>query len=281
MHPILFRLPGGHAIYSYGVMLGLSIVLGWVISRGLAERKDGFPEALTGPLYVVTIASALLGARLLYVLTNLDRFDSLASVFAFSDGGLVAYGGFLGGFLGSWAYCRLRGLSILAWGDAAVPSMSSGLCITRLGCFLYGCDFGQPYDGRLAVRFPPGSPAYNQQRLEGLLPEHAASSLPVHPTQLYESAVGLVLFLFLMWVWSRRKRRGEVMIAFTMAYGALRFALELVRGDGQRGAALGLSTSQLIAIATSIAAGALWLRLRAAPVPAPVPPTPRRRRKRG
>jgi len=273
MHPILLRLPGGIPIYSYGVMLGLSIVLGSFISRGLAEKRDGFDPSLTGWLYATTIGSALFGARLLYVLTNLDRFDQLGEFFKLTDGGLVAYGGFLGGFFGSWAYCKYHRLSILAWGDAATPSMSSGLFLTRLGCLMYGCDYGQPSNVPWAITFPPGSPCYNHQRMDGLLPEHALSSLPVHPTQLYESAVGLILFAFLMWVWSRRKRRGEVMIAFTLGYGVLRFLLEILRGDDQRGGAGGLSTSQIIAIVTAAAAAVLWVRLRSMPAPAVVPST--------
>jgi phosphatidylglycerol---prolipoprotein diacylglyceryl transferase len=270
LHPVLFRLPFGVPVYSYGVMLGLSILLGWYISRTLSERRDGFPPSLTGALYVTTIASAIAGARLLYVLTNLERFDAFGDVFRLNQGGLVAYGGFLGGFFGSWIYCRVHGLSILAWGDAATPSMSSGLFLTRIGCLLYGCDYGQPWNGAWAITFPPGSPCYNQQRVEGLLPEHASRSLPVHPTQIYESAVGLVLFLFLMWVWSRRKHRGEVMLAFTMGYGALRFLLETVRGDDQRGAVAGLSTSQIIAVVTSLLAAFAWVWLRRRPAGAPM-----------
>jgi phosphatidylglycerol:prolipoprotein diacylglycerol transferase len=277
MHPILLRLPGGIPIYSYGVMLGLSIVLGSFISRGLAEKRDGFDPALTGWLYATTIGSALFGARLLYVLTNLDRFDQLGDFFKLTDGGLVAYGGFLGGFFGSWAYCARHKLSILAWGDAATPSMSAGLFLTRIGCLLYGCDYGQPTNVPWAITFPAGSPCYNHQRQDGLLPEHALRSLPVHPTQLYESAVGLALFVFLMWVWSRRKRRGEVMVAFTLGYGVLRFLLELLRGDDQRGAAAGLSTSQIIALVTSAAAAALWVRMRSGATPVLAPAAPEAR----
>ncbi|MEO6954952.1 MAG: prolipoprotein diacylglyceryl transferase [Polyangia bacterium] len=262
MYPVLFRLPGGHPIYSYGAMLGLSICVGYFVSSALAERHDGFPDKGSGWLYAVTIASAIVGSRVLYIVTNLDRFSGFLSILRFSDGGLVAYGGFLGGFVGGWAYCRAHRLSILAWGDAAVPSMALGLGITRIGCFLYGCDYGQPWRGPWAITFPFESPAYNYQRLEGLLPEHALRSLPVHPSQLYESLVGFLLFGFTMWVWSRRRQRGEVLVAFTMGYGALRFCLELVRGDDQRGGLWGLSTSQFIGIVTFVAAGILWAWLR-------------------
>jgi len=79
-----------------------------------------------------------------------------------------------------------------------------------------------------------------------------------------------LLFVFLLWVWSRRTRRGEVMVAFTMGYGFLRFLLELLRGDGQRGGLFGLSTSQIIGALTFFAAGVLWLWMRRTPVVVPV-----------
>ncbi len=285
MHPILLRLPFDLPVYSYGVMLGLSILAGWFISRWFAERKDGFDPALTSTLYMTTIVSAIVGARLLYVLTNLERFDSFADLFKLNQGGLVAYGGFIGGYVGSAIYCRAHKLSILAWADAAVPSLGSGLFLTRIGCLLYGCDYGQPSSGPLAITFPAGSPCYNEQRMAGLLPEHALRSLPVHPTQLYESAVGLLLFGLTLWVWSRRKRRGEVFIAFTMGYGVLRFLLELLRGDTQRGGLFGFSTSQIIGVVTFLVAGVLWIVLRRRPPLAPVSvsviPPPRGKAKRG
>lgn len=243
-------------------MLALSICIGYFVSTALAEQRDGFPLDRTGWLCIVTLAAALLGSRLLYLVTNLGRFPDVGSMLRFSDGGLAAYGGFLGGFLGGWTFCRADGHSILAWGDAAVPSLALGLGLTRIGCLLHGCDFGRPWRGPWAITFPAGSPAYDHQRLEGLLPEHALRSMPVHPSQLYESLVGFLLFGFTMWVWRRRRRRGEVLVAFTMGYGALRFCLEILRDDDQRGGLCGLSTSQIIGAVTFVAAGVLWAWLR-------------------
>ena len=86
-------------IYSYGVMLGLSLVVGWYLTLGLAER-DGLPKETMANYYVVTAIAAVVGSRVLYILTNLDEFDTFGSMFAMRRGGLVAYGGFLGGFVG-------------------------------------------------------------------------------------------------------------------------------------------------------------------------------------
>jgi phosphatidylglycerol:prolipoprotein diacylglycerol transferase len=130
--------------------------------------------------------------------------------------------------------------------------------ITRLGCLMYGCDFGKLFDGKWSIVFPAGSPAYNQQRMEGLLPPGALHSLPVHPTQLYESLNGLVLLGILFLVRRYRRFSGEMFVAFTMGYAVLRYWVEVLRADEQRGNIGPLSTSQFIGVAT-FTAGALLL----------------------
>ena len=155
MHPILFKIPLPHwklpmvgelhafPIYAYGVMLGLSLVVGWYISLGIA-KSDGLPRETMANNYVFTAICAIVGSRLLYIVTNLDEFKTWKDMLAIRSGGLVAYGGFLGGFLGSWWFCARRKIRLLAWADAAVPSLASGLFFTRIGCYLFGCDFGKP-----------------------------------------------------------------------------------------------------------------------------------------
>ena len=63
--------------------------------------------------------------------------------FSSTHRGLVAYGGFIGGLIGSWAFLAPKKIRLLAWADDAVPSLASGLLITRIGCYLFGCDFGK------------------------------------------------------------------------------------------------------------------------------------------
>ena len=131
-------------------MLGMSLVVGWYLTLPLAE-KDGLPKETMANCYVVTALAALAGSRVLYVVTNLDEFKSVWDLFALRNGGLVAYGGFIGGLLGSWAFLAPKRIRLLAWADDAVPSLASGLLITRIGCYLFGCDFGK--------RLPDGAPA--------------------------------------------------------------------------------------------------------------------------
>ena len=130
-------------IYSYGAMLCASIVVGWFLSLALGAR-DGLPRELLANCYFITAIAALVGSRLLYLLTNWSEFHGLFDVLAVRRGGLVAYGGFIGGFAGSFWYLRRRGVALLPWADVAVPSLASGLLLTRIGCYLFGCDFGKP-----------------------------------------------------------------------------------------------------------------------------------------
>jgi phosphatidylglycerol:prolipoprotein diacylglycerol transferase len=243
-------------IYAYGVMLGLSLVVGWYLTLPLAER-DGLPKETMANCYVVTALAAVAGSRVLYVVTNPDEFKSVADIFALRNGGLVAYGGFIGGLIGSWAFLSPKRIRLLAWADDAVPSLASGLLVTRIGCYLFGCDFGKRLpDGapgwlKSLGTFPhwdpgtlaagDGSPAfvrhleiYRGTPLEAEL-LHRNASFPVHPTQIYESLLGLALLLLLLWQRKHLRFRGQVFFLFVFAYGFARFLLELWRDDTERG----------------------------------------------
>lgn len=243
-------------IYSYGAMLGLSLVVGWYLTLTLAER-DGLPKEVMANCYVFTAFAAIAGARLLYVATNLEEFKTATDVFALGKGGFVAYGGFLGGFFGSWGYLSRFKIRLLPWADVAVPSLASGLLITRIGCYLFGCDFGKrlpdsapaflktigtfPHWASGTVAHGDGAPAY-LRHLDvfrgtelGATVVRNNASLPVHPTQVYESLVGLALLGLLLWQRKSLKFRGQVFLVFTFAYGTLRFLLEIIRDDAERG----------------------------------------------
>jgi prolipoprotein diacylglyceryl transferase len=266
MHPILFEIPtpgmfwgDSLPIYSYGVMLGTSMIAAWYLIMWLGER-EGFERETLANTFIVTAISAIVGARLLYIVTNPHEFESLGDAVNLRAGGLVAYGGFLGGFLGALAYLRHKKRSLLSFADVAAPTLAMGLMLTRVGCYLYGCDFGGPLgeDAPQWLRdigtFPhwendQGSPAWSHHVAEYDLAFDARYSLPVHPTQIYESLAGLALLGATLAMWRVRTFRGQVLLALAMLYGFWRFGIEYVRDDPERGAAFGFSTSQLISLA--------------------------------
>lgn len=266
MHPILFELPvpwgsGHQPVYAYGVMLGISLLVGWQIMMRLG-RKAELPASLLGDVYITAAISGVVGARLLYVLTNLDTFGAPGEWLDIRSGGLVAYGGFLGGCAGALVHLRLRHASFLAFADPAAPAIASGLFFTRIGCYLYGCDFGARLPagapGWLAKlgTFPhwsgiglEGSPAFLHHVNAYGLSRTAAASFPVHPTQLYEAALGLLLLGACQRVHAARKFAGQTLLVLTLGYSVSRFLLEYLRDDPERGELYGFSTSQLISLA--------------------------------
>ena len=301
MHPVLFQIPvAGWPIYSYGVMLGLSMIAGWYVSLALASR-DGLDREVMANAVVYSLIAALVGARLLYVVANPDHFQSFGDLLNVRQGGLVAYGGFLGGLLASWIYCRIKRIRLLAWADAAVPTLAIGLFVTRIGCFLYGCDFGRRVTDSdpawlraIAVEFPRwgdrfsgpgtdgggccaqemnGSPAFAHHVASFGLDPSAAASFPVVPTQLICSVNGLVALGVLLAIRRFRTFRGQMLLGFGIYYGVTRFLIEALRDDAQRGtvgpavfgplggAAGHLTTSQVIAVVTALASIAGWVYL--------------------
>ena len=283
MHPILFEIPihpviisllaaigfeSGNSlpIYSYGVMLGTSMILGWNIVMYFGKREAYFKdpkvnEDFLANAFIVCALSAILGARILYMITVPEEFESWTDIFALRRGGLVAYGGFLGGFFAAIAWVRAyKGVRLLQFADGAAPALGLGLGLTRIGCYLYGCDFGGRLDPdapawlRAIGTFPhwhdhAGSPAWSWHVQQYDLDYAAEASFPVHPTQLYESLFGLVLFGLCLFVWSRRQFHGQVLLVLTMVYGVWRFLIEIVRDDPGRGEAFDFTTSQLISLA--------------------------------
>ena len=287
MYPIMFRIPFIELpIYSYGVMLGLSLVVGWYLVMYLGG-KDGLPKDKMAACFIWTAASAILGSRILYVITNPAEYRDagLLDVLNLRKGGLVAYGGFLGGFIGSTVYLRLQKISLLAWADVVVPTLGTGLGITRLGCFMFGCDYGRPipddapgFIKAVGLRFPnweaafpetskmfdqgvgcmqgifQGSPAFHHHMSIGLTHANDATSALVYPTQLMASINGWIAFGLVLLVRKHLRFRGQAFLFFTAYYGLTRSLMEFLRGDVGRGGLGAWSTSQIVGVSTCGAA---------------------------
>ena len=306
MHPILYAIPTPGMpwgdtlpIYSYGVMLGTSMIIAWQVVMWIGER-DGFDRDTLANAFIASAVTAIVGSRILYVVTNPDEFHSLRDLIDIRRGGLVAYGGFLGGVAGSLAYLRHRrdqllregkkspekvraaqSVTWLGFADVTAPTLALGLAFTRIGCYLYGCDFGArlgedaPGWLRTIGTFPhwaddAGSPAWSHHVASYDLAFDAPASFPVHPTQLYESTAGFTLLGITLVVWSRRRFRGQVLLSLAMAYGVWRFLIEYVRDDPERGQAFGFSTSQLISLAIVPVAAFFFMQARKARAELPV-----------
>lgn len=176
----------------------------------------------------------------------------------FWNGGLAYYGGlFSAGAAGLW-WLRRERFPLGHGVDAVGAALPLGLFFGRMGCFFGGCCFGVVSEGPWGMRFPAYSAASESHYRQGLLASKALPSLPVHPTQLYEAGGCLLLALWLTFYAHPRKRfHGQTMLTFLGMYAVLRFFIEYLRAD-DRGAILGLSTSQALGVGILLLVVPAW-----------------------
>ena len=190
--------------------------------------------------------------------------DAIGRCFAwamFWQGGLAYYGGFVAASVTAWYVLRRDRFPFWKAADMAGMVLPLGLGFGRMGCLLGGCCFGRVTDVPWALVFPPNSAASQAQFERSLLPLPSEPSLPVHPTQLYESLGSLVLaFGLVLWLHGRKRYDGQVFLCFVVGYAVLRFVLEVWRDD-DRGGLFGLSTSQLVGLALVVVAALAHRRL--------------------
>ena len=260
MHPVLFTIPaftflgsmrGPFRLHTYGVLLALAFLAGlWIANR--QARKVGLDPARITDMAVYVLIAGLVGAKLMLVLVEYKYYSSnpgeLWSIF---QSGGVFYGGLLGALPVAWWYARRHGLDGWRTADVLAPGVAIGQAIGRLGCFAAGCCYGKVCSRPWAVTFHD---AY-ASRAVGTPIEVA-----LHPTQLYEAAAVLLIFLGLLWLAGHKKFEGQVAVAYLGLYAVTRFVIEFYRGDAVRGTVFHgmMSTSQFIAILVAAAALGLY-----------------------
>jgi phosphatidylglycerol:prolipoprotein diacylglycerol transferase len=167
------------------------------------------------------------------------------AVFRFWEGGLVFYGGGIGTGAVAWWFCKREGWSFWKLGDLAAPTLAVGHALGRLGCYFAGCCFGAACRAPWGAAFPRGSVAFDELQSAGGVAHGAAFTPALHPTQLYEGLGEFALFAVLLLLERRQERRasvgpseprpGMIFLVYLGAYAALRFVVEIFRGDSARG----------------------------------------------
>ncbi len=260
MRPILFSIGTMH-FHSYTAMFALAFLAGTILAvRANQKLENPFPVTTLGGIWA--FFGGLVGAKV-YWWFQYGEWEDLKWGQFLLTGGLVFYGGLIGGVLGCWLYLRRARAPFVPVADLAIPFLALAHGIARVGCFLNGCCWGAVTGLPWGVTYPKTSwGAYAQQIRDGLLQGGGTHALPVHPTQMYES-IGLVgIFFLLRWCYRRRTRHGTVMLLYPLCYGLLRFGVEFFRGDSAHPMA-GLTGSQFFSLAMvsfSVAGLLLWKR---------------------
>jgi len=269
MYPELITLDlpilGSVTITSFGVMMALSFLTGFWIVRIELLRK-GMDEELAGDVLMGAIIGGIVGAKVYYVLLNWPQTVQDPFGMLFSRAGLVWYGGFIGGAIGVSLAIHRRKAPVPVLADVCAPALALAYAVGRMGCFLVGDDYGRPTDSWVGIAFPTGSPpstAGNLRRMFGVsIPESVPDTavLAVHPTQLYEIGMSLLIFALL---WKLRRepwKAGRLFSLWLALAGVERLIVEFFRAKDDRFIGF-LTLAQLISIGLIVLGTWLFVRL--------------------
>lgn len=233
MYPVLFRI-GDFTVTSYGVMLVLAFIGAGVVVASEWKRRGWEPGAAQD-IVLAAMVGGVVGSKLYWALAQGDQLVADPMGTLFSRGGFTYYGGLIGGTLMVIGWLVWRKYPLAKAVDSCALAVPVGYMLGRVGCFLVGDDYGVPTDVPWGIAFPEGSPP---------------TTVPVHPTQVYEILLTLPIFLIM---WSQRKRAlpdGFLFFELLLLAGLERLVVEFYRVNPDL--ALGLTGAQWISIGLTL-----------------------------
>ncbi|MBR2951377.1 MAG: prolipoprotein diacylglyceryl transferase [Clostridia bacterium] len=199
------------AWYGLIIVIGMIVAVSYVMWRA---KQNGISTDSILDLAIAVIVSGVIGARLYYVLTSLDHYDSFFDVFKIWEGGLGIYGGIIAGTLAVLVTARVKKMNFLMLADMVMPAVLIAQSIGRWGNFING----EAYGSETALPWRMG--------LHG-----DYFSIYVHPTFLYESLWTCAGFILANLLYRRRRYHGQVLLFGFAWYGFGRMFIELLRTD--------------------------------------------------
>ena len=257
VQPFAFDL-GPLQFTGFGIAVLLAFWIAQIVTqRELARRGHLLEAEATPDILLAALLGTLVGAKLYYVVLTGDPRA------IFSRGGFVFWGGFIGSVIFCWIAIKKKKLSFVRYQDVAGIAIAAGYAVGRTGCWAVGDDYGRPWDGPLSVQFPNGAPPSTAQNMTELfgIPLPAGMSpnalVAVHPTQLYETVLGFVMFAILWRMRAHRHAEGWLFGLYCVLAGAERFAIEFLRAKDDRFFGP-FTTAQMIAMSIAVF-GVIWM----------------------
>lgn len=228
MKPVLFtidNLPllGSFPVSSFGLSLLIAFFICTFVIWRISRVYDIDSELIIDQI-LLSLAAALIGARLYFIAFHLSLIDSPGKIFLFSlYPGLSFWGAFIGGFLALWLINAKNKLNFWQIADYLTPALFLALSIISLGCLLGSCQYGlkapTPFGitqiGVVGKRFP-------LQIIEGLIYFSAffffwKSVLKFHmPSQI--ASKGLILLGFIKIVFEPFRGDSGITSGFKLGY---------------------------------------------------------------
>ncbi|CAN5146673.1 prolipoprotein diacylglyceryl transferase [soil metagenome] len=244
--PFVYRL-GPLEVGGFGFAMLMAFVIAQLVAQRELARRGHDPTPI-GDLIIAAVIGGLVGAKLYYAALTQDAGA------IFSRAGFVFWGGLIGGIIVVLIVIRIKKLSVARIADVAGISIAAAYSVGRTGCWAVGDDYGRPWNSALAVRFPEGAPPSTVENLSTMFGiefppgTDPGAVVAVHPTQLYETAAGFVMFLILWRMRDHRHAEGWLFGVYCILAGVERFLVEFVRAKDDRFIA-GLTAAQVIALA--------------------------------
>ena len=236
----------GFNVHLYGLIIGIGILLAYTFGMKTCQKHGLTMENITDIL-LFGLPSAIICARLYYVIFELDQFDNFWDIFKIWNGGIAIYGAVIGAVISTYIYCRVKKINVFRAYDIGAMGLLIGQICGRWGNFVNQEAFGGNTFLPWGMTGTEISNKIYAMQLEGYA---ITDSVPVHPTFLYESLWNLGVFIILLLYRDKRKFDGELFYLYITLYGLGRFWIEGLRMDSLY---LGIfRISQLVALACVI-----------------------------
>lgn len=228
---------GNRFIAYYGLMIVFGIVISVAVGmfqiKRLRLQMDNFFL-----IFTVCGLFGIIGAKILYLLVSWNTI-SLAKLCdpmylnSLMQGGFVFYGGLIGALLGVGFCSKCLKINTKEYLCAVLPCLPLLHGFGRIGCLLVGCCYGVPYHGAFAITYTNSM--------------FAPNNIPLFPVQgveaLTEISIAAILFLYINVFGGKNS-----LYWYLIFYSSVRFLLEYLRFDNERGILWGLSISQYISV---------------------------------
>lgn len=206
--PVAFHI-GSKEIYWYALIILTGFIAGLLLASSTAPKR-GVKKDSVWDIALIGITAGIVCARIYYVIFAFDEFkDDLLGIFRIWEGGLAIYGGIIGAVISTAIYCRVKKLNLFNVLDVCCPGLLLGQAIGRWGNFINCEVYGLPTDS-----------------LFGMQINGAAA---VHPLFLYESVWNLLGVILILLLRDKKKKNGQVFLAYIFWYSCGRLVLEGMR----------------------------------------------------
>jgi phosphatidylglycerol:prolipoprotein diacylglycerol transferase len=233
MYPVLFKI-GSFEVESYFTLISIALIVCilYALKRAkpLTEKNTDFFD-----LAMITIIGVYLGGRIFHIVFENPKFylENPIEILKVWKGGFVVYGSLFFGGLFASLFIKFKKMPALQTADIIAPTIVVAMGIGRLACFLTGCCYGKTTDSIFGIVFP------------------FSRGLALHPTQLYQSLSGFLVWGIVILFETKLKRFYKEGLSFSLVlilYPLSRFIIENFRNDFRGVQILTLSISQFFSL---------------------------------